>query len=127
MLKRLSALVLIPLYLITASGFAVSLHYCGKLLTGFEINAPAKPCVKLAKLKCCKDKQITVKVKDAHQAAAFAFKANNNFLQLPPQAYAIAFVFPQSSIISKIHFNKAPPDAAYNSAPLFIQNRTFRI
>lgn len=126
MLKRLAILVLVALYLITASGFAISLHYCGRLVTGVEINAPAKKCVTLAKLKCCKDKQICIKLKDAHESTTFAFNANHSNISVPQQHFTIAFAVPEHSV-TRIYDNKAPPGLGYNQRPLYLQNSTFRI
>src|SRR6185312_525659 len=114
------------LYLITTSGFALNIHYCGKLLTGFEINAPAKSCVKIAKLKCCKDKQIKVKLKDAHQVADFAFYAKNKIGGLQQPAFSVDVVSAVTHTAA-LRFNKAPPDPLVCSVPVFIQNSTFRI
>ncbi|WP_299354996.1 hypothetical protein [Mucilaginibacter sp.] len=38
-------------------------------MAAVEINTPAKNCTPLAalKMKCCKDKKVDVKIKDAHQ------------------------------------------------------------
>jgi len=126
MLKRFSLLVLTVLYLITTSGFALSLHYCGKLLTGFEINSPAKSCVKIAKLKCCKDKQIKVKLKDAHQVADFSFQAQNQTIVVPQPTFCFDFTSPLKHIPT-LCFNKAPPHYRTCSVPAFIQNCSFRI
>jgi len=126
MLKRFFLLILTVLYLFTTSGFALNLHYCGKLLTGFEINAPAKSCVKIAKLKCCKDKQIKVKVKDAHQVSDFAFQAKNKIVSLPRQAAYIELASPVKHIHTAC-FNKAPPGPLTPDIPAFIQNCSFRI
>jgi hypothetical protein len=69
MIKRLTTLFLTKVYIVTAFGFALNLHYCGSVLAAVEINSPAKNCNPLAamKMKGCKDKKVDVKIKDAHQ------------------------------------------------------------
>ena len=70
MFKRSVAMVLLMLYVITVSGFALNLHYCFNQISSVKVDAPANPCAKVlenSKMKCCKDKHIEIKVKDAHQ------------------------------------------------------------
>src|SRR6201991_94323 len=69
MFKRSGAIILTILYVITAMGFALNLHYCGKTITAVKIDAPAKGCnanMMSGKMKCCSEKHIDIKIKDSH-------------------------------------------------------------
>ena len=58
------------LYVITVSGFALNLHYGFNQYSAVKVDAPANTCAKIlesSKMKCCKEKCIEIKVKDAHQ------------------------------------------------------------
>jgi hypothetical protein len=111
MLKKSGALLLILLYTVTVYGFALNLHYCGKLLTSVNIDAPSKNCGMLmeGKMKCCKDKQIKVKVKDVHQATSTSFVAKTAVFTVPQLPYGNYFVAQQQQIATAL-LNKAPPD-----------------
>jgi len=128
MFKKSGAILLTVLYLITVTGFALNLHYCGKLLTAVQIDAPAKGCNNpmAAKMKCCKDKQVVVKIKDAHQTAPASFLGKIFSLQLVNRPFSdIAFNVP--TIIFATGFDRGPPGPLLNNVPVFIKNCTFRI
>lgn len=127
MLKRQAAVVLMMLYLITTSGFALNLHYCFNQLTSFGIDSPSKGCIKerqTKNMKCCKDKRLVVKVKDAHESGSISIIENIT-----------------SFILPKIQFSDIPPgvpDAAFSSfvdrgpppfpdVTIYLRNRNFRI
>jgi len=117
------------LYTVTALGFALNLHYCGRLLTSVTLNSSAKSCGMFAvgKMKCCKDKKFEVKVKDVHQGqptSALAKKFAAEIPQLPYGAYHC--VLPQVLLAGKF-LNKAPPDHRTDKLPVFLKNCTFRI
>ena len=114
-------------YAITAFGFALNLHYCGRLLTSVEINAPARPCTKLAvKWKCCKDKVVKVQLKDVHQAATTIFDAKNLVVAVPNVSFEYRFCFLPTQI-EPLYSNKAPPDIVGSNIPVFLKNNSFRI
>jgi hypothetical protein len=128
MLKRFSAIILTVLYLVTVTGFALNLHYCGKLLTAVNIDAQVKGCNNLmaAKMKCCKDKQLVVKIKDAHQTAATSVLAKLSGFEIAKLPFAdISFYNP--SVLTLTAFDRGPPDPPLNSTPVFMKNCTFRI
>lgn len=77
-MKKTLTLSLLFLFLITNSGMAVSLHWCGHKLSSIDFFSTDKHkcgCGKKAiKPGCCKDKTITLKVKsDLAKANQFAF------------------------------------------------------
>jgi hypothetical protein len=128
MLKRSVAILLVMLYVSTVSGFALNLHYCFNRLSSVRIDAPSKACTKsvaACKMKCCKDKHIDIKVKDAHQTGAKSpitriFNGDLAFILLGD----ISFKIPGNSIA--IVSYRGPPDGLHKS-PLFLKNCTFRI
>ena len=128
MLKRSVVIVLMMLYVVTVSGFALNLHYCFNHLTSVQIDAPVKTCAKglaISKMKCCKDKHIEVKVKDAHHAGSGSILSKIFNEDLPLILFGnIFFNLPVTSTAVVVY--RGPPDALH-SAPIFLQNCTFRI
>ncbi len=120
-------LLMTLLYSVTVFGFALNLHYCGKLLASVNIDSPSKSCTKLleSKMKCCKDKQIEIKVKDAHQNASFTFLSKVYVFDLPKLFTGSFIVSPQASVAALLY--AAAPHAPPGSTPVFIKNCTFRI
>ena len=111
------------LYLVTASGFALNLHYCGKLVTSVRFDTPAEKCFPEA-MKCCRDKHIEVKVKDAHQAytatdlaKVFAVDVPRSFYQYRPLSAQI--------IPLNVSSNRGPPEPP--GVAIHLKNCTFRI
>ena len=128
MFKRSGTIVLTVLYLITVTGFALNLHYCGKLLTAVKIDAPAKGCSDpmAHKMKCCKDKQLVVKVKDAHQTEPASVLGKLFGFELAKLPFAsVTFNAPEKIITPA--FDRGPPDPLLGNDPLYIKNCTFLI
>jgi hypothetical protein len=128
MLKRSGALLLILLYAVTVYGIALDFHYCGKLLTSVTVNSPSKSCGMFAesKMKCCKDKQIKIKVKDAHQAVFTSFVAKTVVADIARLLYGNFIIGRPEQIGGKLA-NKAPPDIPQLAVPVFLKNQSFRI
>ena len=128
MLKRSCALLLVMLYVVTASGFALNLHYCGKILASVKIDAPVKSCQPFAaeKMKCCKDKQIKVKVKDAHQNASPSILKSIFAIELPKTLFADYFLSAQQVLLEKLS-DRGPPSSPIGKIAVFIKNCIFRI
>ncbi len=127
MIKRSGALLLMMLYVVTVSGIALNLHYCGKLLASVKLELPSKSCLKVdgSKMKCCKDKQITIKVKDAHQNATFNFLAKSFVFDVPKTIFN-DFVPAQQIITTRLLYT-ASPHAPPDKVSLFVKNCTFLI
>jgi hypothetical protein len=124
MLKRISVLTLLLLYFVTASGFALNLHYCGNIVSSVKIDAPAEKC-SLVKMKCCHDLHLDVKVKDAHQAQAnFAF-AKLFVADLPNIAYA-GYLLAVQQLTITTPTDRGPPDRSPGT-PIYLKNQVFRI
>lgn len=112
------------LYLITASGFALNLHYCGSIITSVKIDAPAKKCSSFV-MKCCRDKHVEVKVKDAHQGQSVSFSAKLLVAGLPTVRYTYQALTVQETT-SIVFTDRGPPNIS-GRTPLYIRNRVFRI
>lgn len=125
MFKKVSVLTLVLLYLVTASGFALNLHYCGNVVASVKINQPAKKCSPV-KMKCCHDKHVEVKVKDAHKAQATkSLLAKLFYLDLPKLPFE-DFFMPSQDAEADTPTDRGQPDAGC-ATPKYIKNCTFRI
>jgi hypothetical protein len=127
MLKRSGALLLTLLYTVTVFGYALNLHYCGKLLASVKINSTSENCMPLSskKMKCCNDKQIEVKVKDAHQTASFNFLSKTFVFDLP-KLFSGSLLPVQQVPVKKLLY-AASPHAPPGTVAVFVKNCTFRI
>ena len=128
MIKRVSASFLVLLYLITATGFALNLHYCCSQIISVTVNSPVKSYSEFAacKMKCCQDKHIEVKVKDAHQAQAQSVLAKTAIISLPKMFFP-AFAFSLGSVVEAKNYGKDPPDVLANQPVIYLKNCVFRI
>jgi len=127
MLKKSAAILLLLLYISTVSGFALNLHYCFNKLSSVQLDPPAKTCAKTLaanKMKCCSDKHIEVKVKDAHHGSSGSVLSKIFNEDLPLILLGnIFFSLPVNSIAAVVYRGPPPvPDVA-----LFLKHRTFRI
>ncbi|WP_374950949.1 hypothetical protein [Mucilaginibacter sp.] len=129
MIKKSGVLLLTVLYLITAAGFALNLHYCGNEVASVKINAPAKSCAKpmaKSKMNCCKDARLDVKVKDDHQAEQNSFIAQLFAFDIPRLPFDELLFSAQKALIE--HFvDRGPPDSLIGKVSVFIKNCIFRI
>ncbi len=129
MLKRSGAVLLTMLYVVTVLGFALNLHYCGNEIASVKINAPAVNCgmdKAAGKMKCCKDSQLQVKVKDAHQGEETSFLAKVFGFELPSLSFGNTLFSDQQSLFER-YFDRDPPDEPTESIATFIKNCIFRI
>ncbi len=115
--KQKIALGLAVLYAVSVMGLALSLHFCGGKLENvklFSNEVSCKFCKDIPAEKkhddgCCKNTQVTVKVKDSHQTEAQ--------IQIPKlysiQLFLHPLVFEFLSNLNPTFFNKitnkAPP------------------
>ncbi|MBB4109471.1 HYC_CC_PP family protein [Pedobacter zeae] len=115
-LKQKIALSLAVFYTVSVMGLALSLHFCGGKLENvklFSNEAACKFCKDIPADKkddgCCKNTQVTVKVKDSHQAGAAVQMPKLFSIQLflhPPVLAFLANITPK--FFTTIP-NKAPP------------------
>jgi hypothetical protein len=127
MLKRSVVLMLMMLYVVTVSGFALNLHYCFNRLSAVNIDAPSGSCSKVlekAKMKCCQERHIEVKVKDSHQAGSPSFWGKFFIFDLPALSLPdFSVSFPNERVERLL--DRGPPEPP--GIPVFIKNCTFRI
>jgi hypothetical protein len=127
MLKRAAALFLSVLYLVTATGFALNLHFCGDSITTISINAPAKaPSGCVDGMSCCTNKHLVVKVKDAHLAQPTNLQAKLPALVVPALVQP-CFSFNFKQVLAEAFISKRPPDPPLTNVDSFLKNRVFRI
>jgi len=116
-LKQKIALSLAVFYAVSVMGLALSLHFCGGKLENVKLFSNEVSCkfcadIPAEKIKddgCCKNTQVTVKVKDSHQTAAKVEIPKLFSIQLflhPPVLEFISNI--TSAFFNKIS-NKAPP------------------
>lgn len=121
-------MVLLLLYMVTVPGFALNVHYCGKIVTSVKIDAPAKGCkssLMTGKMKCCHDKHIDVKVKDAHQGKSHSFLAKVFSFQLTRIPFSDYLLSAQKALLERF-FEKGPSTQPFDNIPVFLKNCTFR-
>ena len=128
-MKKVSALLLVFLFLITNSGMAVTMHWCGGKLSSihFFSEKHSCPCGKKAmKSGCCKDKTTTFQLNDEQQKTQ---ECSINHSKVKGFQLVLADTFPffyQISFIAVDFYNsKHPPGEVKH--PLYLQHRTFRI
>jgi len=128
MLKRSGAILLTMLYTVTVLGFVLNLHYCGNYIASIKIDSPAIHCKmeQADKMKCCKDKQLQVKVNDAHQGESASFLSKLFGFELPHLSFDNLFPAIPVSLSEEIK-DRAPPDVPVQSIATFIKNCIFRI
>ena len=116
-LKQKIALSLAVFYAVSVIGLALSLHFCGGKLANVQLFSNEIACklckdIPAEKIKddgCCKNTQVTVKVKDSHQTEAQTQMPKLFSIQLflhPPVLEFLTNITP--AFFSKIS-NKAPP------------------
>ncbi|WP_147238781.1 HYC_CC_PP family protein [Mucilaginibacter hurinus] len=129
MLKRMGILAITLLYTCTVFGFALNFHYCGGKVASVKIDSPAKKCMPDAakQMKCCKDKQVDIKVKDEHQAEkSQSFLAKLFAFDIPALPFEEFLFSAQRALFEKI-FDRGPPEKQEKSISVFIKNCTLRI
>jgi hypothetical protein len=127
MIKRSGAIVLSVLYLVTAMGFALNLHFCCDQVTSVKINVPVKNGAMLSKCKskCCSNKRLDIKVKDAHQGQWQTFRLKTfSFVvpKLPFNNFSIAQIG-----LARNYLDKTPPEPPPGNISAFLKYQTFRI
>lgn len=122
MFKKSGVVLVVLLYLVTATGFALNLHFCDGSIASVKIDAPVKKCGMDS--KCCKETHLQVKVKDAHQTSYTVFTGRILAFLVPVFNYAS---FAETMLVkhpSTLLTDRGPPILG---VPIFIQNCTFRI
>ncbi|PTR00870.1 hypothetical protein C8P68_10199 [Mucilaginibacter yixingensis] len=125
MFKRLSILTICLLYLVTASGFVLNIHYCLGSVRSVTMDAPSKKCAP-RKMPCCKDKHLNVKVKDAHSHATSTLLSKLFAVELPRLPFE-DYLFPPQAPVADSRHQRGPPDALPPcKQPIWLKNRNLR-
>lgn len=117
-------------YIITVLGFALNLHFCGKVLAGVTVNEPAKTCeVPMASKKCCKEKQIDLKIKDSHQAESPSLMMKLFGFEISKIPFGDYVLSAQQALLDKLNATPPPPPPSPPSgkAAQYIKNCSLRI
>lgn len=77
-------------------------------------------------MKCCKNKRIDIKIKDAHQGQVQSFLSKVFSLKLTAVNYVPAFLLPQPLWLDRF-YDRGPPDKLAAVTPVFIKHCNFRI
>lgn len=125
-LRQKIALSLAVFYAVSVMGLALSFHFCGGKLANvklFSNEVSCKFCKEIPAEKkddgCCKNTQLTVKVKDSHQIEAKTELPKLFSIQVfihPPVIDFVKGILPQ--LFGKIE-NKAPPLSSRISLHIF--------
>ena len=130
MIKRSVILFMALLYLITAAGFDVNMHYCNNRIAGIQINSAAGTCAKpmaMGKSKMqCRDSHLTVKVKDDHQKESFSLYNWQTAIELPVSRI-FDFLYHHGRSQPSAQAYRGPPDIRLTTIPLFLKNRIIRV
>jgi hypothetical protein len=138
MLRTSGILFMALLYLFTASGFAVNLHYCNNRIANVSINAPAEDCsgeigdacakpMSMDKGKMdCRNSYLIIKLKDDHQKASVDFHAEQFTVGLPVIS-VYDQLFTRCPVYIYTSADRSPPDPALTTIPVFLRNCIFRI
>lgn len=130
MIKRYSAMFMAKMYLITALGFALNLHFCGKVLAGVTIDHPAKTCTaSVTPRKCCKEKQVDVKIKDSHQAESPSLMMKLFGFEISKIPFGDFVFSAQQALLDKLNATPPPPPPSPPSGKeaQYIKNCSLRI
>jgi hypothetical protein len=129
MIKRFTAMFLAKVYLITALGFALNLHFCGDALASVKISAPPVGCKEpVAAKKCCNDKQLDVKVKDAHQGESPSIISKLLSFEMPKIAFGDFVLSAQKALLEKLSDQDPPaPPPPSGKTSQYIKNGILRI
>lgn len=117
-------------YLITALGFTLNLHFCGNVLAAVKLNSPAKTCEQpSAAKKCCKEKQIDIKVKDAHQAESPSLMMKLFGFEISKIPFGDFVLSAQQALLNKLNATPPPPPPPPSSGKeaQYIKNCSLRI
>ncbi|MFC4211745.1 hypothetical protein ACFOWA_11165 [Pedobacter lithocola] len=131
-LKQKIALSLAVLYAVSVMGLALSLHFCSGKLENVKLFSNEVSCkfcadIPAEKIKddgCCKNTQVSVKVKDSHQTEAQTQMPKLFSIQLFLHPPVLSFLSNVSPAFFSKFTNKAPPTST--RVALHVFNCIFR-
>ena len=129
-MKRITAILLMFLYLIPVFGITVTEHYCGGKLTSVSTNFLGSvkcPCgSKKMKKNCCKTKSYTIGITNDHQKTAeCAIYLSYNFDFQPSVFVPSCLNLPFTLNLNTLYSNYHPPNN--NKQAIYLLNQVFRI
>ncbi|MFD2872840.1 hypothetical protein ACFS5N_10200 [Mucilaginibacter ximonensis] len=128
MMKRFSAMFTVKVYLITALAFALHLHFCGKVFAGVTVNGPTKTCsVPMASKKCCKEKQVDVKIKDSHQTESPSLMKKLFGFEISKIPFGDYVLSAQQALLDKLNATPPPPSPSSGKEAQYIKNCSLHI
>lgn len=77
-------------------------------------------------MKCCKNKRIDIKIKDAHQGETHSFLSKIFSFKLAAVNYIPVYLLPPSLWFQRSYY-RGPPDKRISATPVFLKNCNFRI
>ena len=130
MMKRLTALCLLLLYAVSASGATFNLHFCGGELEEVSLAGLGHKgccCAKLVmKESCCKDAQVIVKIDNEHKQLEESTLPVTFLNVVPFEVPSLTVFHPVSLPVITVPRSGAPPGVAENN-DLLVLNCVFRI
>lgn len=128
-MKRLTAILFLCLFLITNSGMAMAIHWCGGKLTSvdfFHNDDHPCPCGKKAmKSGCCKNTTTTFKACDElAKTSAFLYKASISSFNFGEPQYFETFLSSQF-LYSASYFYHPPPFKP--KVPIYLMDRVILV
>ena len=117
-------------YLVTAIGFALNLHFCGNVLAAVTVTGPTKTYEQpSAAKKCCKEKQVDVKIKDVHQAESPSLMMKLFGFEISKIPFGDYVLSAQQALLDKLNATPPPPQPspASGKEAQYIKNCTLRI
>jgi len=134
-MKRFIAVILAIIYMSTAMGATVQLHYCMGKLVSWELGSSIKdhckgcgmklPAKNTSKKKCCQDEYKEIKLKKDHHNPAAAGVMVSIALEATPVTMYTLQVMPVASLAVSFPVAQAPPNLG--NTPVFLRNCNFRI
>ncbi|MFC4143233.1 HYC_CC_PP family protein [Pedobacter mendelii] len=126
-LKQKIALSLAVLYAVSVMGLALSLHFCSGKLENVKLFSNEVSCkfckdIPVEKIKddgCCKNTQVTVKVKDSHQTEAQIQMPKLFSIQLFLHQPVLEFLTDITPAFFRKISNKVPPLSSRIALHLF--------
>ena len=122
------------LYMISVSGVMIQIHFCGRNLQSWAINAAPKndnccttDCsnvVKVSKSSCCKDKTLTLKVTQDQIVSAFQFLFSGLQTAIVAQPIPLTTAYLKAGAAPAAYFANAPP-GLWQNIPLFKLHQRF--
>ncbi|MGX5856053.1 HYC_CC_PP family protein [Dyadobacter jiangsuensis] len=133
-MKKLTALFLVLLYLGTATGVTLHLHYCmGEMVDLKLAESDSDHCENCGmdksqstKSGCCKDEFKKIKTDDSRKGADDAFKSLSNYVAILSTKQAYQFSEPSYPSICEQHPRSNSPPRS-KSVAVYILNCTYLI